>query len=88
MKRRQLKKSIQILAGELAAECVAYKNFGDPNNHELADNVIKNILFMQNEMIKRISHVEPGCTKLFFKKLKQDIVNQTNDIIDQIMQLA
>ncbi len=87
MKRRELKKSINFLAGELAAECVAHVNYRNFSNLEDVDNVLKSILLMQNDMIQRLSHVEPGSTKLFFKKLREDLLNNTEQIIEQIKAL-
>ena len=45
------------------------------------------IFKMQSDWICRLSHVEPGSKKLFFKKLKEDMQNRTNEIIDQIQSL-
>ena len=42
---------------------------------------------MQNDWICRLSHVEPGSKKLFFKKLKEDMQKRTDEIIDQIQNL-
>jgi len=49
---------------------------------------VGNILQMQNEMLMRLSHVEPGSTKLFFKKMKDDIASRTEEIVAQIKELA
>lgn len=87
MNRRNLKKNINFLAGELAAECIAHVNYGQSSNLEDVDNVLKSILMLQNEMINRLSHVEPGCTKMFFKKLREDLINGTDQIVEQIKAL-
>ena len=42
---------------------------------------------MQNDWICRLSHVEPGSTKLFFKKLHEDMQSRTDEIIEQIRNL-
>ena len=87
MNRRNLKKNINFLAGELAAECIAHVNYGQSSNLEDVDNVLKSILMLQNEMINRLSHVEPGSTKMFFKKLREDLINGTDRIVEQIKAL-
>ena len=43
---------------------------------------------MQNDLICRCSHVEPGCTKLYFKKLREAMITATDEIVDQIKALA
>ena len=87
MNKRSLKKNINFLAGELAAECVAHVNYGNASNLEDVDNVLKSILLLQDEMIKRLSHIEPGNTKQFFKKLREDLINGTDQIVEQIKAL-
>ena len=88
MKRRELKKSINYLSGELLAECVAAVSYNKNTKKEDVQNVVENILMMQNEMLMRLSHVEPGSTKLFFKKLKEEIAVRSEEIVAQINSLA
>lgn len=87
MKRKDLKKRINYLCGELLAECMADAQFSKKDNKQDVENVIFNILKMQNDWICRLSHIEPGSTKLFFKKLKEDMQKRTDEIVDQIQNL-
>jgi hypothetical protein len=87
MKRKDLKKHINYLCGELLAECMAATDFTKKDNKQDVENVMLGILKMQSDWICRLSHVEPGSTKLFFKKLKEDMQNRTDEIIDQIQNL-
>jgi hypothetical protein len=43
---------------------------------------------MQADIVSRISHVQPGAGKNFFKKLREDLVARTEEIIDDIQALA
>ncbi len=88
MNRRQLKKSINYLCGELFAECVAITHFNRNIPREDVDNIMKSILLMQDDLICRCSHVEPGSTKLYFKKLREDMIEATDGIVDNIKSLA
>ena len=88
MKRRELKKSINYLSGELLAECLAAVSYNKNTHVEDVESVVGSILQMQNEMLMRLSHVEPGSTKLFFKKMKDDIASRTEEIVAQIKELA
>ncbi len=83
MKRRKLKKTINYLAGELFAECIALMEY-EKVNEQSVSLVMEHILMMQTDMINRLSHVEKGCTRLFFKKLREDIANQTELIVEDI----
>mgnify|MGYP003326258473 CR=1 FL=1 len=87
MKRKEAKKTINYLCGELYAECLALVNYQNVEKTEI-DSVLKNILLMQNDMLSRLSHIEKGKTKLFFKKFHEDIKANTDEIVDQIKALA
>lgn len=87
MKRRELKKSINYLCGELLAECFARVQF-DNAPEANARAVMESILMMQTDLISRISHVEPGNTRMFFKKLRQDLTDQCDEIINDINSLV
>lgn len=88
MKRREFKKTINFLCGELFAECVALLHYQKPASKEDVENVMKNILMLQNDMICRLSHVEPGSQKLFFSKMKEELITRTDEIVEQIKSLA
>lgn len=88
MKRREIKKDINSLCGDLFAECVALLQYKDTTNKKDVDNVMLTIMQMQNDMISRLSHVEPGSTKLFFKKMREELMARTGDIVEQIKALA
>ena len=49
---------------------------------------MESILMMQADLISRISHVEPGNTRMFFKKLRQDLTDQCDEIINDINSLV
>lgn len=84
-KRRQLKKGINFLCGELFAECVAIMHYQKPTAHEDVDNVMTSILNLQDDMLNRVSHPEPGMPpKAFFKKLRSDMAQHTEEIVAQI----
>lgn len=87
MKRKNLKKQINYLCGELLAECIAMAQYDKKDNLRDVENVMLNIVKMQNDWICRLSHVEPGSTRLFFKKLREDMQKRTDEIIDQIQNL-
>ena len=87
MKRKDLKKHINYLCGELLAECMAATDFSKKDNKQDVENVMLNILRMQNDWICRLSHLEPAGTKLFFKKLHEDMQKRTDEIVDQIQNL-
>ena len=88
MKRREIKKDINALCADLFAECVALLHYKNKPEIKDVENVMLTILKMQDDMISRLSHVEPGSTKLFFKKLREDLLTRTEEIVEQIKALA
>lgn len=84
-KRRELKKGINFLCGELFAECVSITLYQKPVQQQDIDNVMTNILNLQDDMLNRVSHVEPGMpAKAYFKQLRTDMVSRTEEIVAQI----
>ncbi len=87
MKRRELKKSINYLCAELFAECIALYRY-EQVDKDAVSAVMESILMMQADIISRISHVEPGARKMFFVKLREDLANRTEAIVDDIRALV
>jgi len=86
--KRQLKKRINNLCGDLLAECISCIHYAKVNRDD-ADNVMLAILNMQDDILCRVSHIEPGMSaKKFFKKLHHDMDETTESIIAQIDSLA
>ena len=81
--KRLLKRTINLICGELFAECVATSLYD--KNGESCEAIIYSIVKLQSDFISRISHPEPGMpAKKYYQKLKEDFVAQASDIIDQI----
>ena len=87
MKRKDLKKRINYLCGELLAECIAMAQYHKKDNLRDVENVMLSIIRMQNDWICRLSHIEPRNTRLFFKKLREDMQKRTDEVIEQIQNL-
>lgn len=85
--RKDLKKAINYIAGELFTECVLISLNLPEEGKQKTDEIMTNILNMQNEFISRISHTEPGNVKGFYKKLHEDFSVQVDQIIQAIGQL-
>ena len=79
--RRELKKTVNYISGELFSECLINSMFVPGTDKAKAD------LKMQDEFISRISHTEPGNVKGFYKKFRSDFNAKVNEIIDAIAKL-
>ena len=87
-KRRDLKKAINFLCGELFAECVAVMHYQKSIPQDDIDQVMTRILRLQDDMLNRVSHAEPGMkASEYFRKLRTDMVTQTDEIVEHIKAL-
>ena len=87
-KRRDLKKGINYLCGELFAECVAVMHYQKPAPQDDVDQVMASILRLQDDMLSRVCHPEPGMkAKDYFKKLRADVVSSSDEIVEHIKAL-
>ena len=65
--RKQLKKSVKMITGDLFADCVALSMCQQADRDTL-DQLMKEILALHGEYVTRISHTEKGSNKSLLKK--------------------
>lgn len=85
--RRELKKNVNYIAGELFTECLINNMFIPGTDKVKADELMAEVLKMQDEFVTRISHTEPGNVKGFYKKFRADFNAKVNEIIEAIGKL-
>ena len=83
--RKQLKKSIRKITGELFADCVALSLCQQADRDKL-EQLMQEVLNVHNDYVARISHTEPGSVKMYYKKLKQEFTEKVNDLSKRIIQ--
>lgn len=83
--RKQLKKSIRKITGELFADCVALSLCQQADKDKL-EQLMQEVLNVHNDYVARISHTEPGSVKMYYKKLKQEFTEKVNDLSERIIQ--
>lgn len=86
-KRKDLKKNINYICGELFTECVVVSNFTPNVDIDKAADIMSEILTVQNEFISRISHTGRGSEKLFYKKLYAEFNEKVQKIITELRSL-
>lgn len=84
--RKELKKNVNYISGELFAECLV-SSMADKADKKKADEILTQILVMQDEFISRISHTEPGNVKGFYKKFRSDFNAKVDEIVDAITKI-
>lgn len=87
--KRKLKQDINIVCGELFAECIAASLYASEVDENNVNNILTSILVFHDDFIRRVSHPEPGMTaKAYFNKLKVDFTKEASEVVDQINALA
>lgn len=82
--RKQLKKSIKMITGDLFADCVALSMCQQADQSKL-DELMKEIIALHTDYVARISHTEKGCEREFYRKLKAEFTSKVNDLSDRIV---
>ena len=82
--RKQLKKSIKQITGDLFADCVALSMCGGADRQQL-EELMKEILALHTDYVARISHTERGSERQFYKKLRQEFTNKTAELSEKIV---
>ena len=87
MKRRIQKRLVSNLCGEHFAECVVMSHI-HKDKQEQIDQVMVKILNAQDSLLNRLSHVEPGNVKGFFKKYREDLKTLAEETEQMLAQLG
>jgi len=85
--KKNLKKNVNYIIGDLFTECWVQYNYVSGTNKESAKNLMTKILMTQNDFVTRISHPEPGNIKGFYKKFRSDFNAQVNSLIEELGKL-
>jgi len=74
--KRDLKRTINYICGDLFTEGIAASLYGENRDTENIEAILTSILVMHNNYIRRVSHVQPGMpAKVYFKDLKEKFSN-------------
>lgn len=82
--RKQLKKSIKNITGELFTDCVAL-SMCQQASQEALDQLMAEVLSLYNEYVARISHTEPNNVHEYYRKLKSEFTEKVNDLSERII---
>lgn len=85
--RRKLKKSVNYICNTITGICLLDTINAPAEKHNEYRDVFVKINNMQNDIISRISHTEPGNVKLFYKKLKEDCNRAIDEIFSKLEEL-
>jgi len=85
--RKNLKRDINYVVGDIFTECLIYKELIPGTDQEAADNLMVELLKISSEFIARISHTEPGNAKNYYRTLITDFQVRIAGVINQLVKL-
>ena len=87
--KRDLKRSLNYACSELFAEGVSLYLSAQKEDQPQIDAILTSVLKTHRDMIKRVSHPEPGMkAKVYYSHLTEDFNKQVSEIIDHIQALV
>lgn len=87
--KRNLKRQINCVCGDLFAECVASSIYNAKESSDDVKSLLASILIIHNNYISRVSHPEPGMTAAaYYRDLRKCFNNEVSEIGDQIINLG
>ena len=85
--RRNLKKDISYVIGDLFTECLIYKELVPGTDKNAADELIIELLKIDDEFTTRISHTEPGNAKQYYRALYKEFNESIAKVTDKLVKL-
>ena len=85
--RRNLKKDISYVIGDLFTECLIYKELVPGTDKNAADELIIELLKIDDEFTTRISHTEPGNAKQYYRALYKEFNERIAKVTDKLVKL-
>lgn len=82
--RKQLKKSVKMITGDLFADCVAL-SMCQQGDAEVLRALMQEVIDLHRDFVTRISHTEPGTAKAYYKAFKSEFTSKVNDLSDRIV---
>lgn len=82
--KRQFKKHVHNVCGDLFADCVALTMCGG-DNREMLERLMAETLALNNEFTARACHVEPNDAKAYFKHNRADFDAKAEEIFAKIV---
>jgi hypothetical protein len=83
--KRDLKRTINYTCSDLFAECIAASLYSGKPVKDDVDALLKSILMVHNQFIRRVSHPEPGMEqKKYYQNLAKEFDKSVAEIVDQI----
>lgn len=85
--RRNLKKVISDIIGDVLTECIICANYVPGIDQKAISDIMLELIDIDEEFIARISHTEPGNAKQYYRAFYADFDNRINAVIEKFNNL-
>lgn len=85
--RRNLKKDVSYVIGDIFTECLIYKELVPGTDKSAADDLMVDLLKMDTEFITRISHTQPGEAKQYYRAYYKDFNEALQAVVAKLNSL-
>ena len=82
--RRNLKKGVNYISNLLIGMCIYEGAMADEAKRESLKPILLKAVNLQKDIVSRISHTEPGNTKGFYKKLREDFNKGVTELFQEL----
>lgn len=86
--RRLLKKQINYITNVIAGWCIWEKSLAKEEKKDCYTQLLSDVLAYNGDILRRISHTEPGNVKGFYKKLRDDFNTKNKEFFEKLKELA
>lgn len=92
MKRRELKKDIDFLVGEVISDCYTCMIINGEKNHDNIVGIMESVVNKRNELIektnKRFENKNAKEVKNYFRDIQKDLMSTVNDSFEKLSDVA
>ena len=82
--RKQLKKSVKRVTGELFADCVVLSRCTGADTAHLQE-LMKEVIDIHTDYVARISHTDKAKAKAYYAHFKTEFTKKVNDLSERII---
>lgn len=85
---RTFKKDIDYLIDEVISDCCTFIYINPDKKEEEAMEVINRAIALRDEMFERLNKIHQKPARPHFKALKEEFLNNVDDLFEKISELA
>lgn len=86
--RKDLKKSIGYIIGDLVTECIVRYNYVPGTDKNATEECIGQLLDIYSEFVIRVSHTEPGQAKVYYRAFNKDFNDRLAEVMEKMTSLS